>query len=409
LPEKLKSYFQLIVDPKVVSADFLAGLLNTSFGQLWRDSLRSGSTIPSISKSALEAAEIYLPAEGGIELQQEVIQCQDRLRVLSLEVRELEKRLWQKPSAIKALEKQVKSINREDRYEDWVETLPGPLASILWFCHTQTGSGKEQYERKLHFFEALAQFVGVVHMSAYSANEGLWADTKEKFNAALAQGGGSLEMASFGVWTNIAAYLARKSRGLLDSGKDLVFELYKTGNQEVLATLFSKKLVAILQETNKIRNNYSGHVGAISERDAGAVNDLLERKLQDVRSIFGIIWEDFRLILPGDMQYRDPGFETKVKVITGTRTPFQSDTLETTEPMKAENLYLISPDQTRGLKLLPFVKVLEAPKSENTAFYFYNRLDPKGVRFLSYYFESDAEIVGEFGDVTSALSRLGTP
>lgn len=408
LPDTLKSYFQLIVDPNIVSADFLAGLLNTSFGQLWRDSLRSGSTIPRISKASLEAAEIYLPAEGGTAMQQEVIECQDRLRALSLEIRELEKRLWQRPSAIKALEKQVAAINREDRYEDWVETLPFPLASILWSCHTQTGSLKEKYDRKLHFFEALAEFIGVIHMSAYSSNDGLWADAQERLNDALKQGSVSLEMATFGTWAIISAFFGKKSRGLLGSDAELVFELYKTNNREVLEILFSKKLVTILQETNKIRNDYSGHVGAVSEREAGEVNDLLQRKIQEVRAIFGIAWEEYRLILPGEMLYRAPGFATKVKLITGTRTPFQSDALVTTEPMQTGSLHLISPDQPRGLKLLPFVKVLEAPKSENTACYFYNRRDARGVRFLSYYFEGEAEVVDDFGDVTSALEKLGT-
>jgi len=409
LPEKLKSYFQLIVEPSTVSADFLAGLLNTSFGQLWRDSLRSGSTIPSISKSALKVAEIYLPKDGGIELQQEVIECQGRLRTLSQEIRELEKRLWQRPSAIKTLEKQVIAINREDRYEDWVETLPFPLASILWSCHTQTGSAIEQYKRKLHFFEALAEFVGVIHMSAYSANEGLWKDFRERLNAALEQGGVSMERATFGTWAIISAFFGKNSRGLLEEDAELVFELYKTNNRELLDTLFSKNLVTVIQEINKVRNDYDGHVGAMSEREAATVNDMLQRKIQDVRAIFGIIWEDYRLILPGDCRFTDDGFEYKAKIITGTRTPFISASLLSTEPMTDGSLYLISPDQTRGLKLLPFVKVLPSPKTEETACYFYNRLDAEGVRFLSYYFEGDSEVIAKFGDVASALKELGTP
>jgi hypothetical protein len=360
-------------------------------------------------KSALEAAEIYLPEDGGIELQQEVIECQDRLSLLSVEIRELETRLWQRPAAVKALEKQVNAINREDRYEDWVETLPFPLASILWSCHTQTGSSKEQYERKLHFFEALAEFIGVVHMSAYSANEGLWQDSQEQLNAALNQGKVSLERATFGTWAIIAGFFGKKSRALLGKEADFVFELYKTSSRELLQALFSKKLVTILQEVNNVRNNFSGHVGALSERDTAQVNDSLKSKIQAVREIFGIAWEDFRLIQPEDCRFTDAGFEYKVKIITGTRTPFRSDTLQTTEPMKDGSLYLISPDHTRGLKLLPFVKVLASPKTEENACYFYNRRDAQGVRFLSYYFEGDAEVIGEFDDVASALGKLGTP
>lgn len=409
LPEGRRKYVQLVLNPEKVSADFVAGMLNSAFGQLWRNSLCYGSGVPQLSFRELRNAKIYLPKNCDLEGQRRVIQNQDKLRLLSLEIKELESRLWQQPTAVDSVEKQVSVINREDRYEDWVETLPFPLASILWSCHTQAGSLKEQYERKLQFFEALAEFLGVIHMSAYSANKRLWADTQEKFNAALAQNGGSLERATFGVWSNIVAFLASKSRSLL-GGDDaaLVFELYKTNNREMLEVLFSKKLATIFQATNKIRNDYSGHVGAISERDAGVVNVLLQQKIHDVRAIFGLNWEDFRLILPSSMEYKEPGYETKVKLVTGTRTPFQSETLETAEPMKSGDLHLISPDQTRGLKLLPFVKIMEAPKSENIACYFYNRKDAKGVRFLSYYFEGEAEVVKDFGDVTTVLEELGT-
>ena len=69
-------------------------------------------------------------------------------------------------------------------------------------------------------------------------------------------------------------------------------------------------------------------------------------------------------------------------------------------------LYLKSPDETSALKLLPFVKVLPSPRTEENACYFYNRRDKKGIRFLSYYFEGDAEVVDVFDDVGLALDNL---
>ena len=68
----------------------------------------------------------------------------------------------------------LEAVNREDRYENWLDSLPFPLASILWVCHTQSGSLKEQYERKIQFFEALSEFLGIIFLSAFSANEAIW-------------------------------------------------------------------------------------------------------------------------------------------------------------------------------------------------------------------------------------------
>ena len=90
----------------------------------------------------------------------------------------------------------------------------------------------------------------------------------------------------------------------------------------------------------------------------------------------------------------------------GTRTPFPSDEISVSEGMEYGHLYLKSQNESRGLKLLPLIKVMPSPKTEENACYFYNRKQPKGIRFLSYHCESDANITGDFEDVEIALKLL---
>ena len=67
---------------------------------------------------------------------------------------------------------------------------------------------------------------------------------------------------------------------------------------------------------------------------------------------------------------------------------------------------LKSPNEQRTLKLLPLVKVMPSPKTEENACYFYNRQQKDGIRFLSYHFESDSDVVQEFADAAEALRKL---
>lgn len=406
LPEKLKSYLQLVLNPDVADAEFVAGMLNTPFGQTWRDSLRTGSTIPRISKSAIEASTIFLPPRKARDVQVKVVECQHQLARLRNEINELESQLWRKPAMVDQLEKDIQSINREDRYEDWLDSLPFPLASILWACHTDAGSLKEQYERKLHFFESLAQFLSVIFLSAFSSNEGLWTVHGKSLQDSLARNNLSLERATFGTWKAVVELFSKQVRSLLNSEPELVYELFKTRDRTVLESLASKAMVPVIQKTNKIRNDWAGHTGVVSERDAKSVNDQLSQHIQKVREIFGVTWTGYELLLPGTCRMRNGEFHFDAKRIMGTRTPFPTETVVVGEAMEDSHLYLKSPDESRGLKLLPLVKVMPSPRTEDNACYFYNRVQSNGIRFLSYYFEADAEVVDDFSDVGAALDGL---
>jgi len=90
----------------------------------------------------------------------------------------------------------------------------------------------------------------------------------------------------------------------------------------------------------------------------------------------------------------------------GSRTPFPSETVELTEAMQDGRLHLWSPNGTHALELLPLVKVMPSPRTEENACYFYNRQQKNGIRFLSYHFDSDSEVIQQFADVDDALKIL---
>ncbi|WP_146516783.1 restriction endonuclease subunit S domain-containing protein [Rubripirellula amarantea] len=406
LPPKLKSYFQLIVNPDIVDPKFLAGLLNTPFGQLWRDSLRTGSQIPTIGKQTLQSSKLYLPPSDKREDQTKVVGCQNELNRLKNELQEIELRLWDRILEVDQTQKTIQNVNRSNSFEDWLDTLPFPLASILWSIHTKKDQVKEQNEQLLHFFEALGEFIAVILLSGFSSSEQLYPQLQPALGSAFKNGNLSIRRATFGTWAAVVGSLAKELRRQRNDNEEVVFAAFRTRNRDLLDVISSRKLVTLLQETNKIRNDARGHSGAVSKQSAQEVNDRLNRQLQVVRDIFGQSWEGVDLLLPGDCRMKQEVFEYRAQRIMGTRTPFSTRTVPVVEAMEDERLYLKTPNERRGLKLLPFIKVIPSPKTGDLACYFFNRFVNSKVRFLSYYFEPDSEVVGNFGDVQIAIDLL---
>ena len=78
----------------------------------------------------------------------------------------------------------------------------------------------------------------------------------------------------------------------------MCFELFKTRNGELIKSIASKRLVSVVQETNKLRNDWMGHSGAVRDADARAVNESLLQHIGTVREAFGVCWENYELLLP---------------------------------------------------------------------------------------------------------------
>jgi len=405
LPEKLKSYVQLVIDPDKATAVFVAGLLNTPLGQSIRDRVKTGTTIPRIRIDDLLSGPFYLPT---IDQQKFVASTYASITRIRSELNELEQQLWNRPKSVKDIARSLTKVNKEDRFEDWVETLPFPLASILWRYHGNQvkNSARESCETLIHFFEALGEFVSTIHLSAIASNEEVQKEWMSQIKEVLDKQGLSIEMATFGTWKCLLEFLSSRLRKEMNDKSELYFDLYRTKDRAVLEMLLSKRLVGVLQKTNLIRNA-SAHGGAVN--DVTAQSNLLELQsgLDEVRACFGESWLDYELIDPRESRYKAGITHYKVRKIVGTRNaPFKTDEVSLTEQMEDGQLHLYCPGESRALPLLPFIKVMHSPKTEENACYFYNRRQSGGIRYLSYHFATDSEVVDVFEDVGHVIDSI---
>jgi len=109
---------------------------------------------------------------------------------------------------------------------------------------------------------------------------------------------------------------------------------------------------------------------------------------------------------PGSNEYSEGIYEYEAKLLRGARTPFQEIKVNTLNPMDTKKLYLLCADQLHPTELLPFFRIMESPSTQQNACYFYNRLKGDNVRWISYHFEDEAEIIRSDDEVMSAISLL---
>lgn len=404
---KLKhcNYFQLILNPYLANAEYVASFFNTPLGLAIRRQAASGTVIFTISKKRLEKMQIYLP---DLKIQLEIIEAISKIRNLTNELYELNQRLWLEPKKIVEIRDDLMIItrdeHREERFIDWVNTLPFPLASILWMYHTSADDHKK-YEHLLHFFETLSEFMATIMLSGIRNDKELFRTECKKISEQFIENNLSIERSSFGTWKMIVERLAKYIRTILNKNDEMRYycqELFLTNDNQLLSLLTSKKLVGTLQEVNSLRNSWTGHGGIVSENAALERHEILKYHLTTVRETFGTVWEQYYLILPNESRYTSGIYEYDVRKLIGDHSKFEIMKLKLEHPLEDGQLYLVSVNEQRALQLIPMVKIIKTKPIQDACF-FYNRRVNHGLRFISYHFEAEPEIIRNFNDTDNIL------
>lgn len=411
---KPHNYAQVVLDPELADAEYVAAFFNTPLGRAVRDQARSGTIIPKITKASLDEMLIFLPSK---EKQLETISVSSTIRSLTSELEELHQRLWDEPIKFEEVQNDLSQFVKDEevaeRFEYWLDTLPFPLASILWAYHVDEEYSKTKYEHLLHFFEALSAFMATVLLSGIVGDEELFQYERKKISEILEKQHLSYERTSFGMWKVIVERLSKAVRDMLFSNEsdkvDHCQSLFCVRDDKVLSMLSSSKLVSILQETNGLRNSWIGHGGIVSEVEAKQRHEKLKSYLASVREVFGKTWDRFTLVLPGKSGYsKNLHKYDNARRVMGTRTPFEIIKLEMEHPLEENQLYLVSNDERRALKIFPLLKVMPSPQTAQNACYFYNRREDGKLRFVSYHFPQEAEIKEAFTDTAQVIELLSS-
>jgi hypothetical protein len=428
---KVQNYAQVVIDPAKSHATFIAQFLNRELGKKIRDWGKSGATSPKLTKQTLKGLQIFIP---DLAMQQKMLRIEVRLSaeentLLSLQndLLELRRELWRNPGSAETVSDRLEEFSARIAGElkeqanigldQWFETIPFPIASILraWQA-TPSDDYKTKHEHLLHFFEATAEFLSVILLSAFSGNEALYAVHKEKLNESMANRNLSFQRATFGTWKLVVEYLGKQTRLLLqETGKKpmdaendraICASIFADSTLKLPSLLCSKEIAAILGTTNKMRNDWSGHGGVVGQEEAKLRNEQLLGQVEKLRLAMSDLWDMAVVVNALHCKPRKGVFENEVAILRGSNSEFLKESRAMSTLLYVDSLYIINGQQGGALKLLPLIQVSASPGTAKNACYFFNRTEREGARFVSYHFAGQPELSGRFQEATDAIKLL---
>lgn len=402
---KPHNYIQIVLDQEKVNAEYLAHFFNTTLGQKIRESLQNGAVIPKINKSQLNKAMVYIPE---LSTQIEVRQVDATIENISSDLEILKRQLWEQPKHAQKIQKSVNSLNPNENFENWLDILPFPLASILWAYHAEDNP-KYKLANLLNFFEALAQFNTVLMLSAYASepdfiiqHSNKWFNKKSNkwFNK---KSKGWFKQVSFGNWCDLGEMLADETRNFLEdeNTKDHCQKMFGNPAQDFIDLLINKKLYDILKIAKNRRNEWKAHGPIESESEAKNRLDLLEPELAATRNLVTDSYSTAFLLRPDINKPTDGIFYNRADALIGRSTPFKKLSKETISVMYSQKLYMLHKGQLEPVELLPFIKV-----EKNNACYFFSKIEKNNAKYVSYHFDQEPTFDIPLDELESTFKQL---
>jgi hypothetical protein len=401
---KAQNYAQVVLDPSTALADYVAGFFNSELGRKVRDGALSGYFIPKITKASLAEMVVYLPP---LEEQREVSSVHRSIREMDLQLAALEKKLWSEPGKLAEVKVAIGELSTERGFVAWLETLPFPLASILWRYHA-AAEPTQRRNHLLNFFEALSEFLLCVLVSAMMSDAAFWELSKNRF---IDKGGrpDALRLGQFGTWVTFGRRIAAVVREMLTSPEERAkaLALFRARSDTLPVGVSDPRLYEMLATLNRYRNDWKGHAGVEGNKEVQQRLAVLEGELTRFHEIFSHVFDGWKLLRARDSRLRDGVYYFQADELMGTRTTFREIQVRVVEPMDEDVLYFLETGTLQPLKVLPLFRVMPSPRTEANACYFYNRLNEHDARFISYHFENESEIVIPDAQLVGTLRALG--
>ena len=407
LPERPNDFVQIVVDPEKADSNVVAGFFDSPLGREIRASYASGITIRRVPRGAVGQLPVWLP---DVKEQRTLVELDQRLRAISSEANELHGRLWEGLNRTDEVRRRLEQLNRDDTFPAWLDTLPFPLASILWTHHTLKGRPLKRYHQLEFFFEGLVEFLGIWLMSGVKTSPDLFETEWNSIRQTLDGAGLSVERASFGTWVTIVERLAKMVRsGVTSKVEERRYweARFACDSPELLQSLVSKPMVALARKANTLRNDWRGHGGVVGDTEAGRRESVLLGLLADFRDLVGHRWEDYPLVFPNLLRLSSGVFRCNVFSVTGVRYPFDQRQLDLKAPLEDGWLHFVSPLTGAVCPVLPLVRLGATATEERNACYFFNRLEGRdSQRYVSYHFEDRPDVVEEIPAASELLREL---
>ncbi len=397
---KPQNYLQLVVRPDLADPAYVAGFLNSQLGRKIRDRYATGTYIPQISLMSLRDGFAYLPPS--LHQQRATVVIARTLTELRHSMQSLDRELWERPLAARRVEMELHELLEGDGSERWMESLPFPLASLLWL-YQATDDPERRCRNLVRFFEGATLFLVDLHLSALRGDPGL-------LGSAIGHGRRDAEIysrGSIGIWADLLARLAKRTRELLATDSSRILELFRVSDPLRLASVASRPVVtALLQDGAGYRRDWIGHAAVAGVPEWERRLSQAEATLARFRDGLGEAFVGWDLIRPGQGRNHGGVITTAIEQLVGSRSHFREGTVELRQLPEDGGLYMREAGASLLLQLGPLFRMRRSPETAQDACYFYDRLQPEGVRWVSHHYEPQPEEVRPDSEVVQLIAEL---
>ena len=396
------NYVHLKFNPERVDPQFFVRWVSSPLGRATLDTVSS-------SLDRLLQTKFHLPP---IDVQRKTVRVADQIQNARDELAEIETNLWSGSSPVTELDDKISSFSIDNTFEDWIESLPYPLAAILHRVHSHSSAVKgldqvaKNNEDLFLFFEATTAFLAIVHLSAFGNSSDLWRDHGGNLMNLLRKHNHSLERATQGTWMIIHNHLSAVELKEKEPAKR---DLYRTSSSDVLSMLADPELRTILEETNSLRNEKKGHRGASDEKSDRELREKLDSYVHRLRSVFRGTWKQYELLQGTGTSVTDKvGVKTwRVRKLAGSNPNFSEIDCVSHEELFQDELFMFDVQDQTALHIFPPLIKVEVSDADVDACYIYSSCSSAGIsRFLSYDFARKSELKNSYPDVNQALALL---
>jgi hypothetical protein len=398
---KPQNVAQITLNPTLATAEFVAAYFNSPLGRKVRERMCGNAIIPRATRSSVGAAYVYLP---GLAQQQEAVAAQRQIEELRLRLDDYARELWQRPAAAPRIRRSLRSLGNEDPLTAWESSLPFPLASVL-HSYRAHADARRRRDFLLLFFEATTEFASTVMLSAFHSDTEFYTANRRSLLAVGREDRQGLRRSSMGSWARLGAHLAKETRRMLSTQRELCLNLFRVTDATLPEAISSPSLFGAIDQVTGYRNDWRGHGGVESDGDVARRLDALESELQKVQRALADPFERVRIIRPLSSTYQGGVYRYLVQDLTGPTVPFSEVSLELLSPLEQDALHLCDLRSARALQLLPFVRMRAGPVAPN-ACYFFNRIDGDRIRWVSYHHEEMSEVFDADPQLVAVLDDM---
>lgn len=399
---KSQNYIQIVLDQEKVSASYACFYFNTPGGKIIREKSATGHIL-QLNKVSVGNLPIIIPS---LDDQIGIIETYRKMHDLENQLEAVKNKFLSKPAIYYEINRNIDNINNEETLEDWIETLPFPLASILR-RYVVTVDAKDRQEILFYFFEAYALFNSTILLSIlgqYKKELPIGEILKDCNLDYYVRG-------SFGNWVvllnSISNYLYKSFINKPDKKEEIKY-FFKTNDMDVIEMLCDKDIINTLNKAKLYRNDWKGHGGICSDKIYKLHDNTLAELLNELRKKVRDIFKNLKLVRSINIKSCiKNNYTNNIEILMGSNSQFKKDTFETAGyGMDNLSIYIVIEDTQKLLKLIPLIIFKSSPESVKNACYFYSKTEKENTKYVSYHYEDMPQDIEQGIELYESLKEL---